>query len=135
MKIPKRSQQWLAPNFVARDFDCPCEYCTETLVEMDLVMGLQEIRDRVESPVFISKGGGYRCARYQQILRDKGYETSVGPSQHELGRAADITCHGLSGLDLEAHAHEAGFMAIGVGKGFIHVDLRPEHHRWAYTKD
>lgn len=132
MVFSKRSQMWLSKNFVARDFDCPCEYCLETTVETDLVMKLQEIRDRVQAPVFVSKGGGYRCAHYQQVLRNKGYETSIGPSQHELGRAADITCHGLSGLDLEAHALEVGFTAIGVGKSFVHLDLRPEPHRWEY---
>ena len=83
--------------------------------------------------MFVSKGGGYRCARYQEILRRKGFETSTGISQHELGRAADITCHGLNGNDLEVYAREAGFKAVGVGARFIHVDLRDDvERRWEY---
>lgn len=132
--LPRFSQKWLSQNFVARDFDCPCGYCSDTIVSMDLIDRLQTMRNEIGSPVFISKSGGFRCHYQQEKLRQGGAETSVGISQHELGNAADISSPPLTGEQLAEYAEKAGFLAIGVGKNWVHVDTRAEPHRWEYKK-
>lgn len=121
----------MSPNFRATEFDCPCGQCTETQIDEDLVSKLQQLRDTAGS---IKINSGYRCANYQEELRKRGYETAKGVSQHELGKAADICIAGLTGPQMEEKAKEL-FKAIGVGRYFVHVDLRDDkERRWTYAR-
>jgi uncharacterized protein YcbK (DUF882 family) len=128
---PKGSNEQLCAGFKAYEFDCPCDYCKETPIDDELVLRLQELRELLGFPIKITSG--YRCERYQNELKARGYETAKGISQHQLGKAADIKTGHHTGKELEAAARKVGFLAVGVGKEFIHVDLRPEHHSWAYS--
>jgi uncharacterized protein YcbK (DUF882 family) len=127
----KNSCEFISKNFQAFEFDCPCKRCKETIIDYDLPALVQKIRDACNCPVQITSG--YRCGKYQDQLRAEGLETSTGISQHEKGRAADIWTGKHSGEELEKIARRIGFRAVGVGKAFIHVDLRDDKdRRWTY---
>lgn len=132
---PKTSQEKLSDHFNVSEFACPCTTCTETLLDSDLVSKLEGVRLLLQAPIRINSG--YRCANYQAELRLRGYETAVGLSQHQLGRAADIMASegDVSGGVLEALSRQAGFRAVGVGNVWVHVDLRDDRdRRWTYTR-
>ena len=103
-------------------------------IAVPLVQKLAKIRTKMKKPLKVTNG--YRCAAYQEDLRKRGYETSVGPSQHELGRAADIVCPGATAYDFAAMLSycEEEFKSIGEGLSFLHVDLRDDKpkRRWYY---
>lgn len=124
LKLQKGSLKKIQFNFEACDFDCPCRNpeCTYTLIDEDLVLGLQLMRDQLQCPLFISSA--YRCSKYQQHLKEQGYETAVGISQHELGAAADVFTRKHSGEALAELAYKVGFKRCGIGGTFIHVDTK-----------
>lgn len=135
LKYKKGQNGILSPHFTMSEFDCPCTNCTDTEVDTALIDKLELFRNGVGIPVKINSG--YRCANYQNDLRLRGYETAIGVSQHELGRAADVMREDAqsSGIELEAIARSCGFKAVGVGHNWIHVDLRDDkERRWEYTK-
>lgn len=124
----------LSPHFNSREFDCSCPQCTVSLIDSELIAKLEVVRGTTGP---LKTNSGYRCQHKQDELRLAGYETSLGVSQHELGRAADITTPDsrFTGPELEAKAREAGFMAVGVGQYWIHVDLRNDKdRRWVYAR-
>lgn len=129
---PKDSDESLTKDFKAREFDCPCDHCHETLIDDELVLKLQELRELLAFPIKITSG--YRCEHHQEELREMGFETAVGKSQHELGKAADVKTGHHLGIEIEEAARSAGFKAVGVGRSFIHADLRDDkNRRWKYS--
>lgn len=131
-KYPKGSQIWVSKHFQAREFDCPCKACLETLLDSDLVEGLERMRERLGCPVKITSG--YRCAAHQLELSAQGYETAKN-SQHLAGKAADVWTGKHTGHLLEICARSSGFKAVGVASAWVHVDLRADRVRlWYYTR-
>lgn len=131
---PKGDATLVSKYFQAHELDCRCSYpdCETTYVDDDLMAKADALRDAVGCPVVITDGN--RCPRYQQDLKARGYETSSGVSQHELFKALDLTTGRHTGLELEAAARKVGFKAVGVGKTFIHADLRDDkERRWSYS--
>lgn len=132
---PKKAGVKLSEHFSSSEFDCPCGHCDSTLIDETLIDRLEKTRGTLGTPLRINSG--YRCARYQEELRLRGYETATGVSQHELGRAADIMSakDGVGGIEIESAARASGFRAVGVGHSWCHVDLRDDKdRRWEYTK-
>jgi hypothetical protein len=119
----------LSDHFSTGEFECHCGKCILQKVSVELVDRLEKLRVAHNAPVRINSG--YRCASHQQRLRDKGLETSAGVSQHELGRAADISSpRDMGGLRALVERY---FKAIGHARTFIHVDLRADKDRfWTY---
>jgi uncharacterized protein YcbK (DUF882 family) len=130
-RVPKGSRKKLSKYFDAREFACPCPNCTETLIDSLLVERLDALRERLGVPVRITSG--YRCPAHQKWLAKRGYETAKN-SRHLIGEAADLWTGAHAGKELERHARAAGFCAVGVGRTFIHVDLRDDkpNRRWEY---
>jgi uncharacterized protein YcbK (DUF882 family) len=134
-KVYKKGENvTLSPHFKLNEFQCPCSECATVEVDPDLIITLEALRSKVNHPLRINSG--YRCQNYQNELRLRGYETSLGISQHTLGRAADVMSEDsrLSGVALETLARQCGFTSVGVGHNWIHVDLRPGYRRWEYVK-
>jgi uncharacterized protein YcbK (DUF882 family) len=131
---PKKAGVKLSDHFTSSEFDCPCDSCTETLIDERLIELLEPTRRALGAPLRINSG--YRCSQYQEALRLRGYETACGISQHELGRAVDIMLSGdgeATGAEIERAARAAGFKAVGVGHNWCHVDLRDDkERRWEY---
>ena len=132
MKYAKGSHEKVSDHFLVSEFDCKCPQCTITLILPELIAKLEDIRVVIGIPLKINSG--YRCEHYQEELRLQGFETAKGISTHSLGAAADISANGYTGAQLEAVASKAGFKSIGVGKSFVHVDLRDKERRWSYAK-
>jgi uncharacterized protein YcbK (DUF882 family) len=129
---PKHSDESLSKDFKVSEFACPCDHCEETLIDDELVLRLQELREALGFPLKITSG--YRCEHHQEELREMGFETAVGKSQHELGRAADVKTGHHLGIEIEEAARSVGFKAVGVGKAWAHVDLRDDRdRRWKYS--
>lgn len=133
LQYKKKEGRKLSDHFISDEFDCPCDKCVLTLIDLSLVSRLEQVRAILSAPIRINSG--YRCSNYQQELRLRGYETATGISQHELGQAADIMSEPLVGLVLEKAARTAGFKAVGVGGTWVHVDVRSDKdRRWTYTR-
>lgn len=132
LTFPKGSDEKLSVHFRSREFDCRCvsSACTETLVDQELVRALERMRAELGGAIHINSG--YRCPGHQAELTASGHQTSKGTSQHEMGKAADVSSPGTGGMRLEACAHSAGFRSVGVAADWVHVDLRPEPRRWVY---
>lgn len=131
-KYPKGQPSAVGPNFKSTEFDCPCDKCKETLISLELVSMLESLRALKGGSLKINSG--YRCSNYQEDLKRRGYDTAKGISTHERGEAADITDGVTPGYELEDLAKKVGFKAIGVGKHFIHVDMRLDKVRkWKYN--
>ena len=133
-KIKKGLNQKLSEHFSSNEFDCPCDLCADTNIDEDLFTKLEAMRQSLACSLRIHPGGGYRCDQYQFSLTKRGFETSKGISQHQLGKAADISTGLHSGEELEKHAKKAGFRAIGVSANWIHVDVRNDKDRFWYYK-
>lgn len=128
---PKFSTDRVHKYFGIREFDCPCEYesCVFTFLNMILVNRLVEMRKHIGRPISINSG--YRCFKHQSDLVLTFNNVKI--SQHLYGHAADLRVEGLSGVELEKIARLYKFRAVGVGKHFIHVDLRNDkERRWTY---
>lgn len=129
----KKENRQLSQHFNSSEFDCPCTNCKHTLIDLTMIEQLEKMRDLLGTKLVVTSG--FRCPEYQQELKLKGYETAAGVSQHELGRAADVTNGVALGLELEEAASKAGFLAIGRGKHWVHVDMRTgKERRWSYAK-
>ena len=129
---PRGSSERVGRYFISSEMDCPCSHCSYTFIDQNLVDGLDRLRDILGDRLIITSG--YRCDYYQAHLKEKGFETAKGRSQHQDGCAADVRSDSRSGADLTVFAAEAGFNAIGTGKDWIHVDTRREkERRWTYT--
>jgi len=122
-------------NFLSTEFACQCSYpsCIEQIFDHTLVVYLQLIRYKLGIPVKITSG--YRCAAHQEDLRKSNPDATKQRSQHELGKAADISCRGPHLFELYETAKFI-FSTIGDGRHvgrYVHVDLRRDKVRhWEY---
>lgn len=123
-------------DYITKNFHC-MEFEDEdsrvSMISLPLVETLQLIRTEFGEPLKITSA--YRSQYTQQRLKDEGYQTAAGISQHELGRAVDISTIGMTSnarkklIDL-CTKH---FKAIGIANTFIHVDMRDDKVRtWGY---
>ncbi len=94
---------------------------------MELVHGLQKLRDIVKRPIVVTSG--LRCVAWNE--KQGGSRLS----RHLLGQAADIRVEGMSARMLYQYAIKVPvFHGIGVSDEgqFIHVDIRFALARWCY---
>ncbi len=129
----KGEKRNLSKHFNTIEFQCKCSYpeCIDQMVEQELIDKLEKIREEVKMPIKISSG--FRCTPYQKHLRDTKASTVVAfKSQHELGAACDASC----GMPYDEYLKicEKYFKSIGLGKTFLHLDLRSDKpkRRWNY---
>lgn len=118
----------LSVNFWLHEFDCHCQRpeCQTTLVDMNLVRALEELRTKVH---LVHLDCGYRCPAHN---REVG---GVAHSQHVEGKAADIkTPLGTQATKAQAESIPA-FQNGGIGlyPHFVHVDVRGHKARWDNT--
>lgn len=128
-KWQKGTRIKLSDHFSTHEFEDPTDNVQQ--ISKLLVDKLEAIRKVLKVPMKVTSG--YRSPAYQENLRKRGFPTTPKGkvSQHELGRAVDIICSKRAEL-LEYASQQ--FMAIGVGKTFIHMDLRDDKkRRWFYS--
>lgn len=126
--FPKGSGERLSKNFKAYEFDCRCDECTETKIDLKLVEYLQQIRDHFGVPVLVSSG--CRCQSHNAAVG------GVYGSKHMLGMAADIVVVGVAPAEVAKYAESMGILGIGLYEkaggddDFVHVDTRTSKAFW-----
>lgn len=110
----------LSPNFRLREF--VSKDTNTAKIDDNLVRRLQQLRDRINQPVYITSG--YRSPTYNLMVG------GANDSQHIHGKAADIQVRGMSPQILAQHAEAVGFDGIGVYSNHVHVDVRGTSARW-----
>ncbi len=119
----------LTRNFTDDEFKCPC--CggyTDSLPFRAFLAKLQDARSVAGIPFIITSG--YRCPKHNKEVGGKS------DSSHLKGIAADILVHTASERFIVTNGLiKAGFVRIGVGQNFIHVDMdvsKPQRLMWIY---
>ena len=109
---------FFSKNFKYSEIMCPCGCGKAKPIDPKLIYLLQALRDKIDKPIYISKGGGIRCKRYNKSI--KGFVDSP----HMAGKAVDIHAKKMHIIDLALEAKEVGFSRIGLYpfSHFIHVD-------------
>lgn len=101
--------------FKQSEFVCSCG-CGRADVTPGLVMALDALREAYGKPMTITSG--FRCENHPEE-RDK-----PTPGAHGQGRAADIsTPDASSKYELKRHVYALGFLGVGHGKTFTHLDV------------
>ena len=107
----------LSKHFHDYEFSCPC--CGKNKVAGELVAKLQELRDIIGEPIFITSG--YRC-----IVENK----KVGghsKSAHLLGKGVDIQVKGWLPMPFAHIASKIKGIRIGIYPEHIHIDIVKPH--------
>ena len=65
-KYKKGDRTKLSANFMAKEFDCNCSNCSETLIDLDHVAKLQQLREDLNSSIKITSG--YRCESHNAAV-------------------------------------------------------------------
>jgi hypothetical protein len=114
-------------HFTPKDVFCKCGVCDEQVIDLNLVIKLEKLRELVRRPV--NCNSWYRCAKHN--LQVGGKPDSI----HRTGGAVDIYVTGMSGIDLARAALQVGFRRIGIADNWIHVDVAENHGQlstWSY---
>jgi len=126
--VSKDGSTALSANFKVREFACN-DGSDEVLIDSDLVIVLQKIRDHFGKPLIINSA--YRTSAYNKKI---GGSSS---SYHVKGMAADIKISGVSAVELGLYAQT---ITNGVGvyyygnTEFVHVDTRSSTVYWLCAK-
>lgn len=124
----KKQKTQLSTNFVSTEFDCHGSgCCPTTLIDDQLVVYLQKIRDHFGKPITITSG--YRCETHNRRV---GGATG---SYHSKGQAADIVVQGITPREVAKYAESIGILGIGLYETskdgyFVHVDTRTKKSFW-----
>ena len=109
----------LTKNFNVSEFRCgigsPCS-CTTTLVDEQLPIYLQMIRDHFGARIIITSG--YRCSSYNAKIG------GAYGSRHTKGQACDFYISGVEPLKIAQYAESIGIKGIGLYDTFVHIDTR-----------
>lgn len=106
----------VSEHFTLREFEDSTTH--QVMLDPRLVEKLEALRALVGVPIKVTSG--YRTPEHN---REVG---GAHDSQHELGKAADITWTGIEMTRASALASQVGFTGIGTypKDGHIHVDVR-----------
>lgn len=127
-RFPKCDRTQLSEHLFAYNFDCPCKHqgCESTLIDTDLVDGL-ELLYSLANGLWLTSG--FRCLFHNSKVGGKP------GSFHMIGKAADVQSH----VPADKLADSAEEMipcfkhgGIGRGKNFVHLDVRGYAARWTY---
>ncbi len=109
-----RAEMTLSTHF--KKSELACHHCKECKVNIELIIALEKLRQKVNRPIIITSG--YRCPLHNQ---------SVGGarnSQHKFGNAVDIKIKGYSPAQVARLAKQCGFTWTKVYSGWTHIDVR-----------
>ena len=113
----------LSSNFKTTELDCRgTGCCSNTLIDKQLVIYLQKIRNHFNKPVIINSG--YRCAIHNKAVGGARY------SKHIQGKAADIVVKGIAAKDVAKYCEALGIKGIGLYATFVHIDTRSTKSFW-----
>jgi len=122
---------YFAKNFKYSEIMCPCGCGKVTPLDPKLTYLLQSLRNKIGRSIYISKGGGLRCRKYNK--RIGGYKYSP----HIDGKAVDIHVENMDIINLAIIAKSIGFSRIGLYpySHFIHVDVVRPYRSASWVRD
>lgn len=121
---------YFAKNFKYKEMECPC--CGKIHpIDPHLSFLLQSLREKINRPIYISRGGGIRCKKYNRKIGGYRY------SPHLEGRAVDIHAKNMDIVSLAKQAKDIGFNRIGLYpfSHFIHVDIIRPYPSASWVRD
>lgn len=115
----------ITSHFNASEFRCKCGGSHDTLLDIELVDKLEQLR-KVLNCSKIIVNSGYRCSNHDKNVGGNGY------GQHTKGTAADIVCYDKDGKIISSKivccaAQDLGFGGIAnIDSTYTatHVDIR-----------
>jgi uncharacterized protein YcbK (DUF882 family) len=114
-------------HFKISEFDSPDEPGSGEKMKDCLLSKLDKARDIADIPFIITSG--YRTKKHND-------EVGGSPtSSHLYGWAVDIAVvDGLSRITIVKSLLDVGFVRIGIGRTFVHVDCDPNKQKsmWVY---
>ena len=106
----------LSKNFDSEEFVCPC--CGKANIATNLIIKLQQLRDDIGEPIYITSG--YRCKAYNKKIG--GYSKSP----HLKGLAADIQIKDMSKQwTLVYIVNKLEDIRLGIYPNHLHIDIVP----------
>lgn len=110
--------------FKLEEFQCPC--CGKELMDAVFLDRLDKLRGSVGHPLIVNSG--FRCPKHN-AEKDGSKE-----SMHLKGMASDISTTNMTAGQRHRLINQAMelFNGIGIGKNFVHVDIRKEPAMWVY---
>lgn len=128
VKIYKKGKsEKLSKNFNSKEFDCHGKgCCTETKIDEQLVVYLQQIRDYFGKAITINSG--YRCEQHNRKIG------GASKSLHKIGTAADIVVKGIKPEEVAKYAETLGIKGIGLYSWGCHIDTRTTKFFWYSDK-
>lgn len=119
----------LTKNFSSTEFDSKGGHPDEewTLIDLDHVKKLQQLRDVLKTTCIINSG--FRSPTHNKEVG------GVTNSRHTKGDATDVVFRGIPPEDVAKAAEALGFNGIGRYDTFTHLDSRPgAPARWDFRK-
>lgn len=120
------ANQKLSENFRVGEFVCKCGRCGQILIDGELVVWLQKLRDHFGVSVNINSG--YRCQAHNAAVG--GSKTS----HHMRGMAADIRVKNVTPREVALYAERIGVKRIGLYEGdegnFVHIGSENRKRFW-----
>ena len=118
----------LSTHFWKSEFKCPCLKCRRKkvrvssllLFKLEMMITIIDKSLNVHKPVIVLSGN--RCE--EENKRIGGFPTSSHIPKPD-GEAADIKVKRISSIKLGLIAEKVGGLRIGIGKVYIHIDVRP----------
>ena len=111
------------PNFTIDELKC--KHTGECNMHPEMMRILQEIRDDIKRPLFVSSG--FRSVKHPvEVSKEK-------PGEHTLGMAVDLIAYGTNALEIISRAQAKGICRIGVHqKGnansrFVHLGIADKY--------
>lgn len=119
----------LLKHFSGKELRCRCGCSGQApdpcaVADLNLLIALEKIRERVGRPVYINSG--YRCEKYNQRVG------GVKNSYHVRKMAADIWVKDLSPKELANVIDDLFPSSCGIGiyRSFVHFDVRENKTRF-----
>jgi len=119
-KYKKGEDIRLSANFHLKEYECSCSNCSETLVDLDHITKLQQLRHDLGSSITITSA--YRCPAHNAAVGGSSQ------SQHKLGTATDILVSDMEPSEVQDACEH--FDGLGRYDSFTHVDSRGSQARW-----
>ena len=119
---------YITRNFKYIEFACP-DCGKDRPIDPKLIYLLQSLREKLNKPIYISKGGGIRCKKYNKQIG--GYVDS----SHLYGKAADIHVKNMDIISLAKQARDIGFTRVGLYKTFLHLDIIEPYPSASWVRD
>lgn len=115
--------EWKWPHFKPEELACNCcQTLPDDCVDEALLGRLEVLRAYMGQSLVVNSG--HRCRVNNYLVKGAAY------SQHKK-LAVDLSLRSLDPVKLYTAARELGFLGIGLGETFLHLDMRNDidgHH-------